>query len=66
MQETQKMQILSLGWKDSLEKEMVTCSIILAWKIPLTKELGYSPWGHKESDTTEHMTTDKQVDLRKC
>ena len=60
------MQILSLGREDPLEKEMVTCSIILAWKIPLTEELGYSPWGRKESDTTEHTPTDKQVDLRKC
>ena len=46
------MQILSLGREDPLEKEMVTCSIILAWKIPLTEELGYNPWGRKESETT--------------
>ena len=27
---------------------------ILAWRIPWTEETGgYSPWGHKESDTTE-------------
>ena len=29
-------------------------SSILAWKIPCLA--GYSPWGHKESDTTEHTT----------
>ena len=30
---------------------------ILAWQIPWTKELvGYSPWGHKKSDTTERLT----------
>ena len=46
--------IQSLGWKDLLEKEMATHSSILAWKIPWRKSLvGYSPWGHKESDTTE-------------
>ena len=34
--------------------EMTTHSSILAWRIPWTKEpVGYSPWGHKESDTTE-------------
>ena len=31
MQET---QVLSLGWKDPLEKEMATHSSILAWEIP--------------------------------
>ena len=35
---------------------MVTHSSILAWRIPWTEEPGglYSPWGCKESDTTEH------------
>ena len=28
----------------------------LAWKIPWTEKLvGYSPWGRKESDTTERL-----------
>ena len=31
--------------------EMATHSSPLAWKIPW----GYSPWGHKESDTTERL-----------
>ena len=31
-------QVLSLGRKDSLEKEMATHSNILAWTIPWTKE----------------------------
>ena len=34
MQETQEMQVQSLGWEDPLEKEMLTHSSILAWKIP--------------------------------
>ena len=33
MQETQEMQVQSLGWEDPLEKEMATHSGILAWKI---------------------------------
>ena len=30
----------SLGWEDSLEKEMATHSSILVWKIPWTEESG--------------------------
>ena len=36
----QEMQVRSLGQEDSLEKEMVTHSIILAWEIPWTEEPG--------------------------
>ena len=47
--------VQSLGWEDLLEEEMATRSSILAWKIQWTeKPRGYSPWGHKVSDTTEH------------
>ena len=41
--------VQSLGWEDPLENGKATHSSILAWSIPWT----YSPWGHKESDTTE-------------
>ena len=34
---------------------MANHSNILAWKIPWTEEPSYSPWGHKESDTTEQI-----------
>ena len=46
-----------LGREDPLEEEMATHSSILAWKIPWTERIlvGYSPWGHKESDTTERL-----------
>ena len=56
MQETQETWVWFLGWADPPEEEMATHSSILAWKIPSTEEPGrdYSPWGHKESDTTEH------------
>ena len=45
--------------KDSLEKEMATHSRILAWEISWTEESGrlQSPWGCKESDTTERLST---------
>ena len=49
------MWVQSLGWEDPLEEGMATHSRILAWRIPWTEEPGglYSPWGSKESDTTE-------------
>ena len=37
MQET---RVRSMGWEDPLEKEMVTHSSILAWRIPRTEEPG--------------------------
>ena len=37
-----------------IDKEMATHSSILAWKSHGWRSLvGYSPWGHKESDTTK-------------
>ena len=53
MQET---WVRPLGWEYPLEKAMAAHSSPLAWKIPWTEEPGsYSPWGHKESDTTERL-----------
>ena len=35
---------------------MATHSSILAWRIPWTEShVGYSPWGPKQSDTTERL-----------
>ena len=36
----QATQVWSLGWEDPLEKEMVTHSSILAWRISWTEEPG--------------------------
>ena len=49
--------VRSLGWEDSLEKEMATHSSTPALKVPWTEELGagYCPWGCKESGTTERL-----------
>ena len=38
----------SLGWEDPLEKGKATHSSIVVWRIPWR-----SPWGRKESNTTE-------------
>ena len=55
MQGTQEINFQSPGGEYPLEEEMATHSSILAWRIPWTEEPGgYSPKGHKESDTTEH------------
>ena len=42
---------------------MTTCSSILAWKIPQTEESGYSPWGLKESDTIEWLSTHTHIHI---
>ena len=56
----QETQVWSLGWKDLLEKEMATHSSILAWWRNL---VGCSPWGCKESDMSERLST-TQADER--
>ena len=52
----QETQVQSLGQENPLEKEMATYSSILAWEIPRTEVLTYSPRGQKELDTTEQLT----------
>ena len=46
----------SPSMEDPLEKGMTIHSSILSWRIAWTEEPGglHSPWGHKESDVTEH------------
>ena len=40
MQKTEETHVQSLTQEDPLEKEMVTHSSILAWRIPWTEEPG--------------------------
>ena len=41
-----------------MDKKMATHYSILAWKIYGQRGLvGYSPWSHKESDTSERLRT---------
>ena len=64
MQET---QVWSLGRKDPLEKEMGTCSSILAWEIPWTEEpgelhsVGLQSWTRKESVTRSMIASSRAV-----
>ena len=51
MQET---RVWFLGWEDTLEKEMATCSSILLWRIPWREEArGATVHEVTESDMTE-------------
>ena len=54
MQET---WVQSLHGEDTLEKEMVTHSSILAWEIPWIEEPNglHSAWDHKESNMTKRQ-----------
>ena len=52
--ETKETQIRSLGREDPLEKEMATTPVFLPGEFHGQRSLvGYSPRGHRESDTTE-------------
>ena len=52
MQET---RVRSLGWEDALEKKWQPAPVFLPGAYHGQRSLmGYSPWGHKESDMTEH------------
>ena len=56
MQEPQETQVQFLGQEDPLEEGTATHSSIL---LPGESQgqgslVGYSPWGHKESEATEH------------
>ena len=52
------MDVGSLCQKDLLEESMATHSSILAWRILMPRSLvGYSPWGCKELDMTEGLST---------
>ena len=55
----------SLSQEDLLEKEMATHSSILAWRYHGQRSLvGYSSWGHKESDMTERLSLSSEVIIR--
>ena len=67
----QEAWVWSLGQEDPLEKEMEksTHSSTLAWKFRGLRNLvGYSPWGRKESDTTEwiHFFEKKSLPPVQC
>ena len=55
--EMQETWVQSMDWEDPLEEGIATHSSILAWRTPRTRSpVGYSPWGRKQSETTEQLT----------
>ena len=64
MQETQEMWVGSLGQEDPLEKEMATCSSILARKISWTEEPDGLQSMELQSDMTEHAHVVGTEDLK--
>ena len=59
MQEMQEMQFRSLGQEDPLEKETAIHSPYSCLKNSIDKRIlaGYNPWGDKEADTSERLST---------
>ena len=54
----QKTWVLSLGWKDPLEKEMATHFSILAGENPIERGVWQARvYGVAELDTTEQLNT---------
>jgi len=52
------MQVQSPGWEDLLEEKRATHSSILPGKSHRQgSPMGRSPWGSKELDTIEHLST---------
>ena len=54
-----------MGQEDPLEEGMATTAVFLLWESHGQRNLvGYSPWGLKESDTTERLSTHAQARAR--
>ena len=48
------MRVRSLGWEDPLEEAWQLTPVFLPGESHAQRSLvGYSPWGHKESNMTE-------------
>ena len=62
MQETEETQVWSLGQEDPLEEGIATHSSFLPVEFHGQRSLAvYSPWGRKESDTTEWLTLSQKM-----
>ena len=58
-----EMRVRSLGQEDPLMKEMATHSSLPGESHGQRSLAGYSPCGHKASDTTEQLSTGSAVQL---
>ena len=50
MQEPQETKVLSLGWKNPLEKGMATHSSILAWRVLMDREAWQASMGLQRAE----------------
>ena len=54
MQEMEETRVQSLGWEDPWSRKWQPTPVFLPGDSHVQRSLaGYSPWGRKESDTTE-------------
>ena len=59
----QETWVQSLGWKDPLEEGKAILQYSCLENPHGQRSLaGYSPWGRKESDTTEQLSTAQHTD----
>ena len=60
----QETQFQSLGEENLLEEERAIIQVFLPGKSHGQRRLeGYSPWGHKKSDTTEHACMHNNLEM---
>jgi len=53
--------VQSLGWEDPLQEAWQRTTVFLPGESHEQRSLmGYSPWGHKESDVNRHSIVDFQ------
>ena len=58
-------RVQSLGWEDPLERKWQSTPVFLLGKSYGQRSLvGYSPWGPKELDTTERLSTIFKKEVR--
>ena len=56
----QETWVQFLGWEDPLGREWLLTAAFLPGKSPGQRSLaGYGPWGGKESDMTEQLSTQR-------
>ena len=66
MQETQETWVRALGWEDPQRRKWQPTPVFLPGKSYGQRSLaGYHPWGHEESDITEHIHIQKKKKKRR-
>ena len=67
MLKRQETQVRSLGWEDPWLGKWQTAPVFVPGKLHRQRILvGYSPWGRKELDTTERLSTHLYIKQNPC